>query len=76
MLAASPAVGWSNEVLYKYEKEFAKKRSTKPLRVYMTVGDVERGRQHLKDFSSTNGKQKLSSVPQIKSLREYRAFRN
>lgn len=42
--AASPAVGWGKEVLYKYEKEFAQKKLSKPVRVYMTVGDVERSR--------------------------------
>ncbi len=42
--AASPAVGWGNEVLYQYEKEFANKKLDRPVRVYMTVGDVERGR--------------------------------
>lgn len=42
--AASPAVGWDNEVLYKYEKDFAEKKLNKPVRLYMTVGDVERGR--------------------------------
>lgn len=42
--AASPAVGWGNEILYQYEKEFAAKKLIKPVRVYMTVGDVERGR--------------------------------
>src|SRR6187431_291741 len=42
--AASPAVGWDREVLYKYEKEFAEKKLSKPVRVYMTIGDVERGR--------------------------------
>jgi len=41
--AASPAVGWGNEILYQYEKEFATKKITTPVRVYMTVGDVERG---------------------------------
>ncbi len=42
--AASPAVGWNNEVLYQYEKTFADQKLNKPVRVYMTVGDVERGR--------------------------------
>lgn len=41
--AASPAVGWGNQVLYQYEKDFASKKLSKPVRVYMTVGDVERG---------------------------------
>ena len=42
--AASPAVGWDNEALYQYEKSFADQKLNKPVRVYMTVGDVERGR--------------------------------
>lgn len=42
--AASPAVGWDNEALYKFEKTFADKKLNKPVRVYMTVGDVESGR--------------------------------
>ena len=50
--AASPAVGWDKEVLYKYEKEFAEKKSTKHLRVYMTVGDVERGRPTFEKFAT------------------------
>jgi len=45
--AASPAIGWDNEVIYKYEKSFferqlyAKKRFSQ--RLYMTVGGAERG---------------------------------
>jgi predicted alpha/beta superfamily hydrolase len=42
--AASPAVGWDNEILYQYEKDFGNKQLKNPVRVYMTVGDVERGR--------------------------------
>ena len=42
--AASPALGWDGEVLYKYEKEFAEKKLSRPIRVYMTIGDVERNR--------------------------------
>ncbi|MEI9908290.1 MAG: hypothetical protein WDO71_00620 [Bacteroidota bacterium] len=47
--AASPAVGWDREVLYKYEKEFSQKKLSKPVRVYMTIGDVERSRPVLKN---------------------------
>jgi predicted alpha/beta superfamily hydrolase len=43
-VAASPAVSWGNEVLYQYEKPFAEQKVQSPVRVYMTVGDVERGR--------------------------------
>lgn len=49
--AASPAVGWDNGVLYKHEKAFSAKQSTKPVRVYMTVGDVERGSPYYQKFA-------------------------
>jgi hypothetical protein len=59
--AASPAVGWDREVLYKYEKTFSEKTIVKPVRVYMTVGDVEQSRTafekmavHLKTKKYTN----------------------
>jgi predicted alpha/beta superfamily hydrolase len=51
--AASPAVGWDNEVLYKYEKIFAEKKLSKQVRVYMTVGDVERGKAGFEKFANT-----------------------
>jgi predicted alpha/beta superfamily hydrolase len=60
--AASPAIGWDKEVLYKYEKEFAEKRSAKPLRVYMTVGDVERGRQTFERFAAQMASRNYASV--------------
>lgn len=50
--AASPAIGWDREVLYQFEKEFAKKKLTNPVRLYMTVGDVERGRSGFEQFSN------------------------
>jgi predicted alpha/beta superfamily hydrolase len=49
--AASPAVGWDREVLYKYEKEFAEKKLSNPVRVYMTIGDVERSRPTYERFA-------------------------
>jgi len=42
-VAASPAVAWNNEVLYKYEKDFSSRKLLNPVRLYLTVGDVERG---------------------------------
>jgi predicted alpha/beta superfamily hydrolase len=51
-VAASPAVGWDNEVLYKYEKTFAKKNLEKPIKLYMTVGDVESGKPTFEKFSN------------------------
>jgi len=60
--AASPAVGWDGEVLYKYEKAFAEKKLSKPLRVYMTVGDVERGRPTFERFASQMTSRNYASV--------------
>ena len=60
--AASPAVGWDREVLYKYEKEFAEKKSAKPLRVYMTVGDVERGRPIFERLAAHMASRNYTSV--------------
>jgi hypothetical protein len=50
--AASPAVGWDREVLYKYEKEFSSKKLTSPVKVYMTIGDVERSRPAYETFAT------------------------
>jgi len=49
--AASPAVGWNREVLYQYEKKFAELKLSKPVRVYMTVGDVELSRPSFEKIS-------------------------
>jgi predicted alpha/beta superfamily hydrolase len=43
-VAASPATGWDREVLYTYEKSFSKKELARPVRLYLTVGDVETNR--------------------------------
>ena len=61
-VAASPYVPWDNDVLYKYEQEFAKKRLPQPLRVYMTVGDVETTRPAFEKFSATMVAHKYPSV--------------
>jgi predicted alpha/beta superfamily hydrolase len=50
--AASPAVGWDREALYKYEQEFAQKKLVNPVRVYMTIGDVEKSRPAYEKFAS------------------------
>ena len=51
--AASPAIEWDQEVLYKYEKDFSQKKLSRPVRVYMTIGDVERSRPEYEKFSAT-----------------------
>ena len=60
--AASPAVGWYMEVLYKYEKEFAEKKLSKPVRVYMTIGDVERSRPSYERFATQMTGRNYASV--------------
>jgi predicted alpha/beta superfamily hydrolase len=45
--AASPATGWDKEVIYQYEQKFYErslfiKTANGSLRLYMTIGDVER----------------------------------
>lgn len=40
-VSASPAVGWDKEVIYKYEKDFYQKKIDKPVKLYVTIGDVE-----------------------------------
>lgn len=50
-IAASPAIGWDNGLLNKYEKAFSEKKITQPVRVYMTVGDVEQGRPFFEQFA-------------------------
>lgn len=51
--AASPAIGWDREVLSKYEKDFGGKTLSHPVRVYMTIGDVERGRVPYERFANS-----------------------
>jgi predicted alpha/beta superfamily hydrolase len=61
-VAATPYIPWDNDVLYKYEQEFAKKRLPHPVRVYMTVGDVETFRPAFEKFSATMMARKYPSV--------------
>lgn len=50
-IAASPAYGWDNEVLYKYEKQYSESNPTLPARLYMTMGEVERGLPGFEKFA-------------------------
>jgi hypothetical protein len=61
-VAASPAIGWNNAVLYTYEKEFAKKTFSKPVRLYLTVGDVESGRPAFEKMSAYMTEQRYKNV--------------
>ncbi len=60
--AASPAIEWDNGILFKYEKEFAQKKLSAFVRVYMTVGDVERSRPLYEKFAETMMESKHKSM--------------
>lgn len=51
-VAASPAVTWDSSVLYQFEKTFAQKAIAKPIKLFMTVGDVEIGKETFEKFSA------------------------
>ncbi|MES2776870.1 MAG: alpha/beta hydrolase-fold protein [Bacteroidota bacterium] len=60
--AASPAIGWDREVLFNYEKVFAERKAGKPVRCYMTIGDVERSRPGFEKFAALVASRKYPSV--------------
>lgn len=69
--AASPAVGWDNEVmLKKFEKDFAKKETAKPVRLYMTVGDVESSRPQYERFAKQLTGKKYNNVSIVSKILE------
>ncbi|HEY4612893.1 MAG TPA: alpha/beta hydrolase-fold protein, partial [Bacteroidota bacterium] len=41
----SPAVGFDNEVIYSFEKQYGEKRSSVPVRLFMAQGELEGGMQ-------------------------------
>ncbi|MDF2192163.1 alpha/beta hydrolase-fold protein [Paraflavitalea sp. CAU 1676] len=61
-VAASPYIPWDNEVLYKFEQAFAKKRLPNPVRLYMTMGDVETTRPVFEKFSANMVARQYPSV--------------
>lgn len=50
-VAASPAIGWDKEVLYQYEKTFSAQQPAASKKIYLTVGDVETGKERFEVFS-------------------------
>ena len=61
-IAASPAIGWDKEVLYKYEKTFAAQSPTQTKKLYLTVGDVETGRERFEVFSKFISNKKYNNA--------------
>jgi predicted alpha/beta superfamily hydrolase len=41
-IAATPAFGWDNEVIYQYEKKYAENQSNPPAKLFACIGGVER----------------------------------
>ncbi|MBS1510324.1 MAG: alpha/beta hydrolase [Bacteroidetes bacterium] len=50
--AASPAVGWDNNILYQYLDQVKVNSFRQNIRLFMTVGDVERSRSTFEQFSA------------------------
>lgn len=48
--AASPAVGWDNGILYRFEKKFVQNKPIPSKRIYISIGDVERSRTDYEKF--------------------------
>jgi hypothetical protein len=42
-VAAAPAIGWDNEVIYQYEKKYFENKNKTSARLYLCEGGVERG---------------------------------
>jgi predicted alpha/beta superfamily hydrolase len=61
-VAASPAITWDNSVLYRFENIFTQKTILKPIRLFMTVGDVEGGRGTFEKFSAFIQDKKYSNL--------------
>jgi predicted alpha/beta superfamily hydrolase len=65
-VAASPAFGWDREVIYQYEKTFFEKKLNNPARLYMTMGDVEKGEPGFEKLATHLNDRNYSSL-KIKS---------
>lgn len=61
-VAATPAIAWDNTVLSRFQKTFAQKTIAKPTRLFMTIGDVESGRENFEKFSAFIQEQKYSNL--------------
>ncbi|MCU7550151.1 alpha/beta hydrolase-fold protein [Chitinophagaceae bacterium LB-8] len=50
-IATTPAIGWNYNVIYQYEKNYFEKKPITPARLFMTMGEVERGLPEFEQFS-------------------------
>lgn len=61
-VAASPALGGGNSILSGLEKTFSEKQLNTPIRIYMTVGDVESGKSDFEAFAHTMESRQYKNV--------------
>jgi hypothetical protein len=61
-IAASPAIGWDNGSLFRFEESYYKKDNKNNKKLYMTIGDVEFNRNYFEQLDT------------LLDARKYRSF--
>ncbi|MEO7979250.1 alpha/beta hydrolase-fold protein [Flavobacterium sp.] len=61
-IAASPAIGWDNEIMYSYEKKYSENKNAPPAKLFMTIGDVERNVGNFEKLTSHMQNKKYGSL--------------
>ena len=61
-IAASPAIGWDNEIMYSYEKNYSENKNSPPAKLFMTIGDVERNVANFEKLTSHMQNKKYNSL--------------
>lgn len=64
--AASPAIGWGNNIIDQFEKKYFETHTSYKARLYMSFGEVERGLPRFSQLADYMGKRQYSSL-QLKS---------
>lgn len=60
--AASPAIGWDHEVIYRFEKKYFDSQTSRRGRLFLTIGDVESGVPGFDKFSALLKRRKYASL--------------
>jgi len=61
-VAASPYTGWDNQYIYKFEKDYFQSNSARPVKLYLTVGDVEPSKPGFEKFVAHLASRNYSAV--------------
>jgi predicted alpha/beta superfamily hydrolase len=64
-VACSPSIYWKGQVMLEIEKDFASKRSALPLKLFLSMGELENDEDD--EYGSFNGMQRL--IEQLESRR-------